>query len=50
MIEMICNIPENIGWTIVGFTACLCCVMAVKLGKIVIEMIKDRLEDGEEEE
>lgn len=50
MLEMICAIPENVGWTLVGFTACLCCVMAVKLGKIIVQAIKDRLKDEEEGE
>ena len=48
MLKMICAIPEEIGWSFVGFLACLCCVMAVKLGKIFIEMWRER--HGEEEE
>ena len=48
MLEMICNIPENIGWVIVGAVGMLCVVMLVKLGKIVVEAIKYRREDEEE--
>jgi len=41
MLEMICKIPEEIGWTMVGFAACLCCVMAIKLGKTVARAIAE---------
>jgi hypothetical protein len=47
MLEMICAIPENIGWVMVGAVGMLCAVMLVKLGKIVVEMIKDRIEENE---
>lgn len=47
MLEMICAIPENIGWVMVGAVGMLCVVMLVKLGKIVVEMIKDRIEENE---
>lgn len=49
MLELICSIPENIGWVIVGFTACLCMVMAIKLGKVFIQMWRDRHEVDEGE-
>jgi hypothetical protein len=47
MLEMLCKIPENIGWVIVGAVGMLCAIMLVKLGKIVAEMIKDRIEENE---
>ena len=47
MLEMICAIPENIGWVMVGAAGMLCAVMLVKLGKIVVEMIKNRIEENE---
>lgn len=50
MLEMICKIPENIGWVIVGAVGMLCVVMLVKLGKIVVEVIKDRIAENESEE
>lgn len=50
MLEMICKIPENIGWVMVGAVGMLCVVMLVKLGKIVVEVIKDRIAKNESEE
>lgn len=49
MLEMICAIPEEIGWAMVGFVACLCVVMAVKLGKVFIQMWRNRHEEECEE-
>ena len=46
MLEMICAIPENIGWVMVGAVGMLCAVMLVKLGKVVVEMIKYRIEEN----
>ena len=40
MLELLCAIPESIGWASVGFIACLCCVMLYKLGKVFVEMWK----------
>ena len=48
MLEFICAIPEEIGWAIVGFVSCLCVVMMVKLGKVFVQMWKDRHEEEEE--
>ena len=42
MMNLICAIPENVGM--------LCVVMAVKLGKILVEMWKDWNEEEEEAE
>lgn len=47
MLDLICAIPEEFGWALVGFMACLCCVMAWKLGKLFIEMWKERHEKEE---
>ena len=49
MMNLICAIPENVGWVAVGAVGMLCVVMAVKLGKILVEMWKDWHEDEEEE-
>ena len=49
MMNLICAIPENIGWALVGAVGMLCVVMAVKLGKIFVEMWKEWYEDEEEE-
>jgi hypothetical protein len=46
MLEMICKIPECIGWIMVGAVGMLCAVMLVALGKIVVEMIKYRIEEN----
>ena len=49
MMNLICAIPENIGWALVGAVSMLCVVMAVKLGKIFVEMWKDCHEEEQEE-
>jgi hypothetical protein len=49
MLEMICRIPDSIGWAIVGALAMLCAVMLVKLGKMFVQMWKDYHEDEAEE-
>ena len=49
MLEMICAIPEEIGWALVGFTAAFCLMMMVKLGKLFVQMWKERHEDEETE-
>ena len=48
MLEMICAIPEEIGWALVGFVGALALVMAIKVGKMIVEAIKERMEDDEE--
>jgi hypothetical protein len=42
MLEMICTIPESIGWTMVGAVGMFCVVMLVKIGGVIIEAIKER--------
>lgn len=41
MLEMICAIPENIGWVIVGTVGTLCAMMVVKIVKLFIESRKE---------
>lgn len=50
MLELICRIPDHIGWVIVGAVGMLTTIMAVKVGKIVYIAIRDRLTDDEETE
>ena len=45
MLEMICRIPESIGWALVGALFMLNAVMLVKLGKTFVQMWKDYHED-----
>lgn len=49
MLELLCAIPEEIGWALVGFTAAFTLMMAVKLGKLLVQMWKDWHEPDEEE-
>jgi hypothetical protein len=49
MLEMICTIPENIGWMMVGIAGTLCAVVLVALGKTIVEAIKARKEEEVEE-
>ena len=48
MLKMICVIPEEIGWAIVGFVGVLTLIMVAKVGKIIVEAIKERTEDNKE--
>ena len=50
MLEMIMMIPENVGWAMVGAAALGCAIMFYKLGQTIVEAIKERLTDEEEEE
>ena len=49
MLEMICAIPEKVGWMIVGALGMACTIMGWKVGKLIYIAIKERLEDDEEE-
>lgn len=50
MLEFICNIPDTIGWCIVGTVAFATVILGFFLGKTIIEMIQNRREDEESEE
>lgn len=43
MIEIVNMIPENVGWAAVGATGMLALVLAVKLVKVVVDMVKDHI-------
>ena len=46
MLKMICAIPEEIGWAIVGFVGVFTLIMAAKVVKVIVEAIKERMEDN----
>ena len=48
MLELINAIPENVGWTMVGFMMCVCAIGFIVLGKTFVDMWRERKEDGEE--
>lgn len=50
MLEIICAIPEEIGWVLVGFVGAYDLMMVIKLGKVIVKAIKERLEDDDEED
>lgn len=50
MLELLCKILDDIGWTLVGILGALCGVMLYNLGKILVQMWKDRHEEDNEEE
>lgn len=50
MLEMICAIPEPIGWIVVGYLTALATILGWKLGKILYSAIKDRFANDEEED
>ena len=49
LLELICRIPDHIGWMMVGALGMACAVMGRKVGKMIYIAIKERLEDDEEE-
>ena len=49
MMNLICAIPENIGWVIVGAVGMLALEMCGLLIGTVVDMIHDRLMDDDEE-
>ena len=48
MLKMICVIPEEIGWVIVGFVGVFTLIMLAKVVKVIVEAIKERMEYNEE--
>ncbi|MBO5730271.1 MAG: hypothetical protein J6R67_03660 [Treponema sp.] len=47
MLELICRIPNHIGWMMVGALSVACWVMSWKVGKLIYMAIKERMEDDE---
>ena len=48
MLKMICAIPEEIGWAIVGFVGVFTLIMVAKVVKVIVEAVKERMEGNEE--
>ena len=48
MLKIICAIPEEIGWAIVGFVGVFTLIMVAKVVKVIVEAIKERMEDNKE--
>ena len=48
MLKMFCVIPEEIGWAIVGFIGVFTLIMVVKVVKVFVEAVKERMEDNKE--
>ena len=48
MLKILCVIPEEIGWAIVGFVGVFTLIMVAKVVKVIVEAIKERMEDNEE--
>ena len=46
MLKMICVIPEEIGWALVGFIGVFTLIMVVKVVKVIVEAVKERMEDN----
>ena len=45
IINLLNTIPESIGWALVGFLSCALLIMAIKLGRVFVEMLKEWRED-----
>jgi hypothetical protein len=50
MLEFICSIPNWLGWTFVGVVGIACVFMSYLLAQTIITMIRERMEDEEEED
>ena len=48
MLKMICVIPEEIGWALVGFIGVFTLFMVVKVVKVIVEAVKERMGGNEE--
>lgn len=48
MLKIICAIPEEIGWALVGFIGVFALIMVAKVVKVIAEAVKERMEDNEE--
>ena len=49
MMNLICAIPEHIGWMLVGALGAYASVAGWKVGKCIYKAIKERFEEEEEE-
>ena len=47
MLKIICAIPEEIGWALVGFIGVFTLIMVIKVVKVIVEAVKERMEDNE---
>lgn len=50
MMELICAIPEELGWVMVGLALGAVISESIKLGKVLVEIWKDYHEDEKSEE
>lgn len=50
MLEMVCAIPESVGWVIVGVACMLTSILVIQTGKMIYKAIKDRIECWKEEQ
>ena len=48
LMNLICAIPENVGWVIVGAVGMLALEMFGLLVGTVVDMVRERMEDDEE--
>jgi isocitrate dehydrogenase kinase/phosphatase len=48
--EMICTIPEHIGWIIVGVAGMLTSILVIQTVRMIYKAIKDRFECWKEEQ
>ena len=47
MLKIICAIPEEIGWALVGFIGVFTLIMIAKVAKVIVEAVKEKMEDNE---
>lgn len=47
MLTLLCKIPENVGWVLVGVASTLLAIILIELGKIVVDSIRLRRHDND---
>ena len=50
MIDLLMMIPESVGWALVGASAMVCCLLALKVSWALVEMWKSYHEPDVEDE
>ena len=49
MMNLICSIPENVGWAMVGAAMMLCAMLLYKLGKMIVDCVREYIEEEKKE-
>ena len=50
MLNLLMMVPESVGWALVGASAMVCCLLALKVSWALVEMWKSYHEPDEDED